>query len=469
MSATVYKENDYSLAGASTAMAKKNRLENANSYTSQVPKKVMRELLIRRNGPALRDTIIWFSLLTVSGIAGYLLWGSWWAALPFAVYGFIYGGSSDSRWHESLHGTAFKSDWMNNVLYEIASFMCFRESTPWRWSHMRHHSNTLIVGLDPEIASPRPPNIKIILLNLFAFHSSFHQLRKMLKHCVGIIDPQEAAYIPRDSYSSVYFKARIYILIYLSVITASVATGSLLPLMYIGLPSLYGASLLFFFGFTQHAGLAENVLDFRLNSRTIYMNPVFRYLYWNMNYHVEHHMFPMVPYPNLPRLHEAIKHDCPPAYRGMWQTYREIFSAVLKQVKDPSWFVKRKLPKQSRQKLGPQSHVFNNTSKNAEKGWVKVCAEGDLLIEDVVRFNCDDKTYAVYRTGENRFYATDGLCTHGKTHLADGLIQGNQVECPKHNGRFDVSDGSVKRPPVCKALGTYPIEDRDGTLWLEIN
>ena len=64
------------------------------------------------------------------------------------------------------------------------------------------------------------------------------------------------------------------------------------------------------YGLTQHAGLGENVLDHRLNTRTVYMNPVIRFLYWNMNYHVEHHMFPMVPYHRLAELHEEIKHDC---------------------------------------------------------------------------------------------------------------------------------------------------------------
>ena len=68
------------------------------------------------------------------------------------------------------------------------------------------------------------------------------------------------------------------------------------------------------YGLTQHAGLAENVLDHRLNCRTVYMNPVNRYLYWNMNYHVEHHMFPLVPYHALPRLHAAVKDDCPTPY-----------------------------------------------------------------------------------------------------------------------------------------------------------
>lgn len=81
----------------------------------------MRELLERRDGPALRDTLLWFFLLGFFGLCGYALWGSGWAIIPFAIYGVLYASTSDSRWHESGHGTAFKTDWMNNTLYEIAS------------------------------------------------------------------------------------------------------------------------------------------------------------------------------------------------------------------------------------------------------------------------------------------------------------------------------------------------------------
>jgi len=74
------------------------------------------------------------------------------------------------------------------------------------------------------------------------------------------------------------------------------------------------------------------------------MNPLFRFLYWNMNYHVEHHMFPMVPYHALPELHAAMQADCPPAYGGLWAAYREIVPAVLRQLEDPTHFVRRELP-----------------------------------------------------------------------------------------------------------------------------
>ena len=138
--------------------------------------------------------------------------------------------------------------------------------------------------------------------------------------------------------------ARIYLAIFACVIAACIALRSILPAMIIGLPSFYGGFMVLYFGLTQHAGLAEDVLDHRLNARTVYMNPIFRFLYWNMNYHVEHHMFPMIPYHALPRLHEAMKHDCPPPYPNTLVAYREIISALYRQTRDPRYFVKRQLP-----------------------------------------------------------------------------------------------------------------------------
>ena len=76
-------------------------------------------------------------------------------------------------------------------------------------------------------------------------------------------------------------------------------------------PRSSASGLVVFFGITQHSALAEDVLDHRLNSRTVYMNPVFRFLYLNMNYHIEHHIFPMVPYHALPALHEEIRAHVP--------------------------------------------------------------------------------------------------------------------------------------------------------------
>ena len=114
--------------------------------------------------------------------------------------------------------------------------------------------------------------------------------------------------------------------------------------MLVGLPRLYGAWHHVMTGLLQHGGLADNVIDHRLNSRTVYMNPVSRFIYWNMNYHVEHHMFPMVPYHALPKLHEMIKHDLPAPKPSISAGYREMIPAFLRQLRNEDYFLKRELP-----------------------------------------------------------------------------------------------------------------------------
>lgn len=100
--------------------------------------------------------------------------------------------------------------------------------------------------------------------------------------------------------------------------------------------------------------------------------------------------------------------------------------------------------------------------------WIPVCDADDIDEEDVTRFDYGSKTYAVYRSPDDRFYATDGLCTHEAIHLADGLVMDNIIECPKHNGRFDYTTGRAKGAPVCVDLRTYPVKVEDGRVLIEL-
>ncbi len=338
------RKRDYGLTGEDARHAAATGLANARWYTAPIPRKHLKELMQRHDGPALRDTALWLSLLGASGALGWQFWGSWAAVPCFAAYGILYGSASDSRWHECGHGTAFRSPWLNSVVYHIACFMILREPTVWRWSHARHHTDTIIVGRDPEIAVPRPPSFLALTLDLFALKSGAIALRKLALHAAGRLTPDEMTFIPETEWPMVHRIARVYAAIFGAVIGACIIANSLLPAMLIGLPSFYGAFFVLFFGMTQHAGLAEDVLDHRLNTRTVYMNPVFRFLYWNMNYHVEHHMFPMVPYHALPRLHAAIEPHCPPPYAGCVEAYREILPALARQRRDPSHRVIRPVP-----------------------------------------------------------------------------------------------------------------------------
>jgi fatty acid desaturase len=335
---------DYSLVGPENEKAVAAGLASARWYTPPIARAELKELMRREDGPAIRDTLVWFAALIVSGALGYYFRGTWSAVPFFIIYGALYGSASDSRWHECGHRTAFKTQWMNDAVYQIACFMVLREPEIWRWSHTRHHTDTIIVGRDPEIITPRPPDVLSLLLNIFALKTAVLFFGKLFVHASGRLEEEETTFVPESERPKVYRNARIYLAIYALVVVACVAFRSILPAMYIGLPSLYGSWLQLYFGCSQHLGLAEDVLDHRLNSRTIYMNPVFRFLYWNMNYHVEHHLFPLVPYHALPKLHEAIKADCPLPYPSSIVAYREIIPALARQLKDPTYFVRRELP-----------------------------------------------------------------------------------------------------------------------------
>jgi fatty acid desaturase/NAD(P)H-flavin reductase/nitrite reductase/ring-hydroxylating ferredoxin subunit len=456
---------DYSLVGVNATLAIEKGLAEADWYQCPVPREVMRKLLDRRDGPAIRDTLLWFALIFASAYLTYRLWGHWWAILPYIAYSVLYGATSDSRWHESGHGTAFKTDWMNNALYEIASFMVMRESTAWRWSHTRHHSDTIIVGRDPEISVPRPPSVKAVVMKFFALGAYFAFFRRIVVHSLGRISPEERTYIPESEFPKVLRKARIYLAIYLVATGVSVYSHSVLPLMFIGLPNLFGTWLGACYNLTQHAGMAENVLDHRLNCRTVYMNPINRYLYWNMNYHLEHHMFPLVPYHALPKLHEAVKSDCPAPYPSLFAAWREIVPALLRQIKDPAFHIKRRLPDP---KLPRQRLRCLSTLNPDPRGWVSVCRASDLGIADVCRFDLGKRTYALCRDEEGKLSAIDGICTHGNVHLSEGLIKGGIIECPKHNGRYKLADGSPARAPVCRGVATYPAEEREGFIHINV-
>lgn len=337
-------KRDYGLLGETAAQAQAAGLANAQWYISPVPRKQLKELMQRKDGPAIRDTLIWFAALGISGMAGYVSWGSWLALPCFLVYGVLYGSASDSRWHECGHGTAFKTRWLNGAVYHIACFMILREPTLWRWSHARHHTDTIIVGRDPEIAVQRPTNLAALLLNVLALKSGAVAFRKLLLHATGRLTGEEKTFIPEMERHKVYWPARLYLAIFAGIAIWCLAIDSIFPAMFIGLPTFYGTWLQLVFGVAQHGGLREDVLDHRLNSRTVYMNPVLRFLYWNMNYHIEHHMFPMVPYHALPALHAVIKADCPAPSRGLIAAYREILPALWRQRIDPAHQITRKIP-----------------------------------------------------------------------------------------------------------------------------
>ncbi|MDJ1006218.1 MAG: fatty acid desaturase family protein [Paracoccaceae bacterium] len=342
---------DYSLTGARARHAVEVGLAAAEWYHSEIPRKTMKELMKRSDQPALRDTAIWVGLHMLFAAGGIAFWGTWWAVPFWLAYGVIYGSACDSRWHEAGHGTAFKTRWMNDVVYHIASFQVMRNPVAWRWSHARHHTDTIIVGRDPEIAWMHPINLTLKALAYVGIVDAWKSLGILFRQAGGRFSDDEKDYVPEAERPKAVFWARVHVAVHLGtwatalgLSLAGMGWASIIPLLLIGLPRIYGCWHMVMMGLLQHGGLAEDVLDHRLNSRTVYINPVSSWIYWNMQYHIEHHMFPMVPYHALPKLHQLIKDDLPPPNTSIADAYREMWNAVMRQRKDASYYVRKDLP-----------------------------------------------------------------------------------------------------------------------------
>ena len=120
--------------------------------------------------------------------------------------------------------------------------------------------------------------------------------------------------------------------------------------------------------------------------------------------------------------------------------------------------------------MTPTPHADHEAADEppTDGNWVDACAVDDVDREDVIGYDHNGRAFAVYRSASDTFYATDGLCTHERAYLADGLVMGDMIECPKHNGRFDYRTGEARRAPVCVDLRTYPVKVEHGRVWLRI-
>ena len=102
-----------------------------------------------------------------------------------------------------------------------------------------------------------------------------------------------------------------------------------------------------------------------------------------------------------------------------------------------------------------------------DDNWVLVGTTDNIEVEDIIRFDHNDRTFCVYKL-EDGFYATDGICTHEDVHLEDGLVMDNEVECPMHQGVFDIKTGEAVSPPACDDLKTYPVKVEDNNIYIQI-
>jgi fatty acid desaturase len=316
--------------------------EAVDWYQCDIDRKALRDLMGRTNWVGLVWLAGHLGLLVVLGYAAYALAGTAAGVGAFISYGAVYGFFEAIR-HETHHGTPFRSQAINRTVHWIAGFFGINEPLSDRWLHTAHHSHTYDSARDPEIQTSRPPNFLLMFLDLFRLAILRVKLRRIFGLAFGYFEPALARVVPESERAKVIASARAMLLGYAAIFALALAFQSWWPLLLTFGARISGAWLHTLILFTQHTGLPENVNDHRLNSRTIRTNPVLQFLYWNMNYHVEHHMFPLVPFYNLPALHRKLRSQMPPPYQGFTAAWAEILPALIRQRREPDYFARRGL------------------------------------------------------------------------------------------------------------------------------
>jgi MocE subfamily Rieske [2Fe-2S] domain protein len=433
-------------------------------FTCDLSREELKGFMQRDNLHGALHVGLWFFLLGVTGFLAYWTmktFGAGWSVPVFLFYGVIYC-ACDARWHECSHGTVFRTPWLNEAVHFIATAMQQRDIVTTRWSHARHHSYTIINGIDPEITLTRPPNLLKALINYFNIEQGISYFRNTVIQSFGIPSKLAKEVVPKEDYPKVFFWSRMTLSLYILVASWAVASQSWLPLLFFGLPRFYGGVLQWMFVVAQHGGLADDVWDHRKNSRTILVNPFLGFLYMNMQYHIEHHMYPLAPFHALPKLHERVRDQMPAPYKGLWAVYKEMVPVLFKQLKHPEVFIDRPVP-ESRSASAPTTA---EAILSEADGWIKACAAEVLAENDVLGVERNRKSYAIYRIKDKGFFATDGLCTHEQARLADGLVCDCTIACPKHNARFNICTGEALSRPAKEPLKTYPVKQQNGDLFI---
>ena len=323
-------------------------------YKPKIDKKTLKELSKRSDSKGLIDISVFIVVLLLSGYLCVVSWGTLWSIPALLLYGNIFYCKIISIQHETNHETYFKTRALNKFFYHITSLLGGFEAVRWKWSHFHHHTYTIFTHeevYDYENNSPKPTEPIRFLLNFLPLGPliNIQKIRhfthfEIIKHSLGIITPVVKITVPEKEIRKIINSSRLYVGFWLIIIATSILFKTWLPIIMLILPPFYGNTILMICGMTQHAGLADNIKDHRKSTRTVIMNPFFSFLYSNMEYHIEHHIFPKIPCHNLKAFHQVVKEQMPPPKKGVINAYKEIIPAIFRQAKDKNYYLDVEVP-----------------------------------------------------------------------------------------------------------------------------
>jgi len=313
-------------------------------YRSPLPRAMLAELNQKSDLLGLAQTLGYFGLLIALGGSAWYAVGRapWWVVLGLlylhgACYAFLL-----NAFHEFVHQSVFRTRWLNTFFTWATSFLSWSNPVMFWASHMEHHKYTLHPPDDMEVVLP----VKITPFNFFQFllvnpWDFWHRFKIVSRLALGRIEGQweELLFPPgaEDKRHELFLWARIILFGHAAIVVVSLIMGWWMLPVVVTFAPFYGGLLQWLCNNTQHAGLQDKVSDFRLCTRTFLLNPVVQFLYWHMNFHIEHHMYAAVPCYKLGRLRRAIEHDLPPAPRGIVAAWREMIAILKIQKQDPTY------------------------------------------------------------------------------------------------------------------------------------
>ncbi|MEK9668151.1 MAG: fatty acid desaturase [Deltaproteobacteria bacterium] len=266
--------------------------------------------------------------------------------------------------HELCHGTVFKTKRFNEIFLRIFSTLGLQNFHIYKMSHSYHHRFTLHRIADKEVVLPKTPSLRFLyLLQLFTFNiTGGFESRGLFPTMRGLFrvaaDRMEQPYnewgaelyaeFPEERLKAVHW-ARYLIAVHLSFALFAVLIGYPILILIVSLHPFIGNWLRYFVGAPMHCGLRSDVSDFRKCVRTITLDPISEFLYWHMNWHLEHHMFAAVPCYNLKKLYEAVAEDMPKP-RTLISSWQEMLEVVKQQEADPAYEFDTPVPPQRTRK-----------------------------------------------------------------------------------------------------------------------
>lgn len=303
---------------------------NPESSGVALDKKRLKQLSRRSDRPGLLHLGLWVLCLAAGAALVHLSLGSVWVWPAMFVFGTILTVPAYSLSHECAHGTAFRTRWLNELVFWITSLIYLEGPHLRRYAHARHHTYTWMRGADAQMPFSTPLSLKGWLLEISDLGQYVYDAKHMLRNAVGRFDAEVRDFTPASELPKLKWEVRIFLAIYLGGLAAALATSALWPIYFFVIPRLLGGVVMQAFTIIQHAEMAENDPDLRKSTRSFTTNRIADFLYANMGRHIEHHLYPTVPFHALPQLNEALRDQLPTPSRGLLRTNLEVLTAVLR-------------------------------------------------------------------------------------------------------------------------------------------